>query len=202
MNQPFIQIILEFRHDLLSHFDVATWNAFINDLMAKNLIPPIYTPGEKPEPLSVLLDFRGLKRSNYRLDGINLSLCWLQDADFTGASLRNARLGCGRNVSYKGSRLHEADFRHVEISGCNFTDALGLESALFDGASYDPANPSIGLPPEILAKCTPDAEPPPVDRRKPSNPMEQCFRQAPIKCFATINLIPSDLTALPVPSGE
>jgi hypothetical protein len=188
---PSIQIILEFRHDLLGHFDVPTWNAFVADLMEKNLIPPIYTPGEKPEPLSVLLDFRGLQRSHYRLDGIDLSLCWLEGVSFDFASLRNARLGCGRNVSYKGSRLNGADFRHVEVSGCDFTGCVGLETALFEDAAYDPANPPMGLPPEILAKLKPEAEPPPDDRRKPSNPMEPTgFGQAPLRCHASIHLIP------------
>lgn len=195
-----IQIVVEFRRDLLGHFDVPQWNVFVAKLLSHGLIPPIFTPGEKPEPLSVLLDFRGLRRAHYRLDGIDLRLCWLQDADFTGASLRNARLGCGRNVSYKGARLHGADFRHVEISGCVFTDALGLESALFNSASYDPGNPPIGLPSDILAACKAEAEPPPDDRRQPTNPMEPTgFRQAPLRCLATVHMVPADPTD---PTGE
>jgi hypothetical protein len=142
-----------------------------------------------------------LKRAHYHLDGLNLRLCWLENADFTGASLRNFRSGNGKGISYRCSRLHEADFRHVEISGCNFTDATGLETALFENSVYAPTNPPIGLPAGILAQCKAEAGPPPVDRRKPSNPMEPSgFQQAPIKCFATINSIPADLTDLtPLP---
>ena len=192
MNQgSAIQIVVEFHRDLLGHFDVPSWNAFVADLLEKGLIPPIHSPGEKPEPIGVLLDFRGLKRSHYRLDGIDLRLCWLEDASFDFASLRNAKLGCGRNVSYRGSRLHGADLRNVEIRGCDFTGCVGLETALFDDAAYAPANPPVGLPPEILAQCKAEAEPPPTDRRQPSNPQEPTgFQQAPLQCHASIHLIP------------
>lgn len=193
MGQAYIQIVVEFRRDVLNHFSVPEWNAFVADLLGKHLIPPIHALGEKPEPLSVLLDFRGLKRSHYRLDGIDLRLCWLEGASFEFASLRKARLGCGRNVSYKGSRLHGADFHHVEISGCDFTDCVGIETAIFENAVYDPANPPVGLPPEILAICKPEAEPPPTDRRQPTNPAEPTgFQQAPLRCLATIHLIPME----------
>jgi hypothetical protein len=200
MSQTYIQIVVEFRRDLFGHFNAQGWNAFIADLLEKNLIPPIYTPEIKPEPLSVLLDFSGLKRPHYHLDGIDLRMCWLEGASFEFASLRNARLGCGRNVSYRGSRLNGADFRDVEISGCEFSGATGLDTAMFDAAVYCPSNPPINLPPEILAQCKAEAEPPPDDRRKPSNPMEPSgFQQAPIRCLATINLIPTDPTH---PTGE
>lgn len=184
------QIVLEFDKGLLQHFDVKQWNSFMSDLLSKDLTPPLYTPGERPHPVSVMLDFHGLRRAHYRLDGINLSLCWLERADFTGASLRNARLGCGRNVCYRGARLHGADFRDVEISGCDFSDAIGLAPEMFLGAAYDPANPPIGLSQDILAVCRAESEPPASDPRAPSNPQEPTgFRQAPLRCHATIHTI-------------
>ena len=188
-----VQVIVEFDKGLFQHFDVPGWNAFVANLVARNLVPPAWTKGERLEPLAAMLDFRGLRRPHYRLDGIDLRCCWLERADFTGASLRDARLGCGRDVCYKGARLHGADFRHVEISGCDFTDAVGLDAALFDGAAYDPANPPEGLPPGILALCKAEADPPPSDPRQPSNPAEPAgFRQAPLRCHATIHMVPME----------
>ena len=186
-------IIIELRADLLGHLDVPSWNAFVNALFERRLLSACWSPKERPPLLVMMLDFRGLRRARYKLDGIDLRHCWLADADFTGASLRNAKLGCGRNVCYKGARLHGADFRHVEISGCDFTDCQGFDAALFDGAAYDPANPPKGLPSEALAVCRSDAEPPPTDRRQPTNPAEPTwFRQSPLRCHATIHMAPME----------
>jgi hypothetical protein len=186
-------IIIEFRADLLGHFDVPGWNAFVNALFERRLLSACWSRWESPPLLVTMIDFRGLRRARYKLDGIDLRHCWLERADFTGASLRNSKMGCGRDASYRGARLHGADFRHVEISGCAFDDALGLESAMFDGAVYCPANPPKGLPPEVLARCKPEAEPPPLDRRQPTNPKEPTwFRQEPLRCNATIHVAPME----------
>ena len=187
-------IIIEFHHELLGHFNVPEWNAFVAGLVERRLLSICWSRTERPPLLVMMIDFRGLRRAHYKLDGIDLRHCWLADADFTGASLRNAWMGCGRNACYKGARLHGADFRHVEISGCDFTDATGIETAMFDDAMYDPANPPKGLPPEVLAVCKPEAEPPPADRRQPTNPVEPTwFRQAPLKCQATIHMMPMEV---------
>jgi len=186
-----IQIVVEFDKGLLQHFDVDQWNAFVNGLFEQVLLAACWSPSERPPLLVMLLDFKGLRRAHYHLDGIDLRLCWLQDADFTRASLRGAKLGCGRDISYRGARLHCADFRHVEISGCDFSGATGLDTAHFDGTTYDPENPPKGLPQEILAYCTPNADPPPTNCRQRSNPQEPMgFQQAPIRCCATIHRIP------------
>jgi len=186
-------IIVEFRGDLLGHFDVPAWNAFVAGLFDRRLLAACWSRTERPPPLVILIDFRGLRRARYKLDGIDLRHCWLERADFTEASLRNSKMGCGRNVSYRGSRLNEADFRHVEISGCDFSGCQGIETALFDGAVYDPANPPLGLPPEALARCKPEADAPPLDRRQPDNPKEPTwFRQEPLRCCATIHMAPME----------
>ena len=41
-----VDIIVEFDRSLLQHFDVGEWNAFVNDLMTANLIPPMWSPGD------------------------------------------------------------------------------------------------------------------------------------------------------------
>src|ERR1035437_2411792 len=91
-------IIVEFRHDLLGHFDVPGWNAFVARLFERRLLAACWSRTDRPPPLVALIDFRGLRRAHHRLDNVDFRYCWLQDADFTGASLRNARLGCGREV--------------------------------------------------------------------------------------------------------
>jgi hypothetical protein len=183
-----MQIIVEFDRSLLSHFTVSEWNAFIDDLMARDLIPPTWSEGERPPPMGVMVNFRNLQRAHYRLEGINLSMCWLEGADFTEANLKHAQLGCGRNVCYRGARLDHADCG-VEISGCDFTDATGLDTAKFKGAVYDPANPPIGLPPEVLAVCKAEADPP-ADPRQPSNPQEPTgMSESPLRACVTIQKI-------------
>jgi hypothetical protein len=190
-----IMVVVEFRKDLfgliVANLGVAGWNRYVANLLEKDLIPPSWAQGQRPPPLAAMIDLRGLRATNCRLDDIHLGLCWLQDADFSGSSLRGAKLGCGRGVSYRGCRLDGADFRGVEISGSDFTGATGLDTALFDGAVYDPGNVPIGLPPEVLAVCRPTAEPPPSNPRKPTNPQEPSgYGEAPIRCFASIHVVP------------
>jgi len=188
-------VVVEFDRSLLGHFTtVPQWNAFVADLMARELIPPSYFPGQRPDPVAVMIDFSGLRRPHHNLDRIDLRMCWLEDADFSGASLRDARMCCGRNVRYAGARLHGADFREVEVSGCDFTGCSGLDAANFVGAVFDPANPPVGVPPEVLAVCEPEAEPPPTDPRQPRNPQEPTrFRQVPLRCHAIVLTIPKEL---------
>lgn len=184
-------ITVEFDKSLFSRFTVETWGAFVDSLMSCKLLPPMWESGERPPPLGVLLDFSGLQRQNYRLDGIDLSMVFVNGGDLSGSSLKNACLFSGRNVSYRRCRLDNADFQGVEISGCDFSDATGLETAMFDGAVYDPANPPKGLPEDALVKCLPDALPPPENPREPRNPKEPSgFTVMPLKCVATIHTVP------------
>ena len=188
-----LQVLLDFDKSLFSRFSVETWNMFVENIMSRDLLPA-WSSSERPQPVAVIFDFQGLRRTHYNLDGVNLAVCWLENADFTGASLKGASLGCGRNVIYRNCRLDHADFEGVEISGCDFSNASGLESALFTGAIFDPANPPIGLPEDILAKCLPDAPPPPVNPREPRNPKEPSgFTVMPLRCAATIHVMPHPL---------
>lgn len=190
-------IVVEFRRDLfglvIANLGVAGWNRYIADLLEKELIPPSWLQGQRPPPLAAMIDLSKLRATHCRLDNIHLGLCWLQEADFSSSSMKGAKMGCGRGVSYRGCRLDNADFRDVEISGCDFADARGLDTAMFDKAVYDPANPPKGLPPEILAACRPTAAPPPADPRKPKNPMEPSGHGvSPLRCHATINVVPME----------
>jgi len=91
------QVIVEFDKSLLTHFSsVEQFNGFISGLSAMNLAPTVWSSGERPPPFGVTLDFSGLRRAHYRLDGIDLSLCWLADSDFEGASLKNAQMGTSK----------------------------------------------------------------------------------------------------------
>lgn len=184
-------VVLAFDKSIFGRFDnPEQWNVFIQDLMSYELLPPMWEAGSRPPPLGVLLDLSGLKKTNRILDGIDLSMCSLDKADFSGSSLKNALLGCGRNVSYRGCRLDHADLTLVEISGCDFTDCSGLETALFDRAVYDPENPPVGLPLDVLAKCRPTVEPP-TKSPVPSSPQEaNGFTVATLKCTATIHRVP------------
>jgi hypothetical protein len=186
-----MQVVVELRADLQGWFDVAEWNSFVAWLGSTRLLPPTWEKGEAPLPLGVIISLKGLRRPRYRLDGIDLSACWIEDASFDGASLRGMRAGCGRNVSYRGARLHGADFRGVEVSACDFAGATGIDPAMFEGAVFAPGMPPTGLPADAMAMLGPGAEPPPADPREPTNPREPSgFGVAPIRCHATIHRIP------------
>ena len=185
--QQGVMVVVELGKDLLNHFSVSEWNAFMVDLMVRNLIPTCWEAGKSPPPITVDLNFRRLQRAHYRLDGIDLSLCFLDHADFSQTSLKNARLGSGKNVSYRGARLQGADFRGIEISGNDFTDCIGVEPAMFEGAYYDPDNPPKGLPPEVLAVCVGDEETAVRPTSGQSFPTE-----SPLHACVTIQRVPTE----------
>ncbi len=174
----FLRIIAEGRH---------AWNDFVADLFEQKLLGANWSAGEKPPPVVVMLDLSGISLRHKRLDGIDLSQCWLEGADFTGSSLKDSRIGCCPKSNLRRTWLSGASFS--EITGCHFTDAH-LEGVLLDGALYDPADPPKGLPPELLATCRPDPNEPPRsghDRIEPSG-----FSFAPIRCRASVHLMPME----------
>lgn len=189
------QVVVELDKSLFSQImgegGIPAWNSFMETLLSQRLVAVAWGPGERTPPLVVLLDLQRLRMRNHRLDGIDLSHCWLADADFEGSSLRGAQMGCCPRASFRSARLHGADFRHVEITATDFSGCLGLETALFDGAAYDPASPPKGLPPEILARCVAQADRLPADPRQPENPAEpRGSTVAPLTCHATVSFMP------------
>ena len=194
-DQKAIQIVIEFDGKLLNHIlgavGVPGWSRYARQLLDSYLIPVEWIAGQKPEPLGVMLDFDHIRMPHYNLDGIDLSLCWLEAADFTSASLKDASIGSCPNAIFRGARLHECEFLG-DISGCHFEDATGLDTAKFGLAVYQSGNPPVGLPPDALAACRLDTEPPQANPRAPRNPMEPTgFQQAPLKCHASIHVIPT-----------
>ncbi len=191
MSETATMIVIDFDRAVMQHLDVPQWNAFVAFLLDKDLVPPMWMHGERPPPLAVTLDLHGLRRAHYVLDAIDLRMAWLADADFSFGSLVGARLGCCPRANFKSARLHGADFRGVEISGCDFTDAKGLDAVLFEGAAYDLSCPPMGLPPQILARCKAEAAPSPTGTNPPSNPTwPSGLPESPLKCLATVYTIP------------
>jgi uncharacterized protein YjbI with pentapeptide repeats len=173
-------ILVEFDKGLFQQFSVSAWNAFLDDLFNRHMIPPAWAQGEKPSPISVVISLRRLVKRNYHLDGINFMFVDISDSDFSGASLRGVTmLSCPR-TSFSNARLDGAALG--EISGCDFSGASGLASVNFEDAFYDPAYPPIGLPAEMLAKCEQVKKEPPEPNEPPGG--------AVVKCSATIHFVP------------
>ena len=174
-------------HQIVAEGGVPAWNSFVSDLFKRELLSVAWSPKEIPPPFIVMIDLAGIRLDHRRLDGINLIHCWLEGASFDGSSLKNARLGCGRKVSYRGASIQGSDFRYAEISGCDFTGCKGIENAMFDGATYD--DPPIGLPPAVMARCSQEPDSADCGRfADPTGPSE--FGQAPLRCRASFHLIP------------
>lgn len=86
-------------------------------------------------------DFSGLELTNATL--INSDL---MKADFSSTILQNTDLSrtALQNATFRGAVLTGANFNGAQICGADFRDAVGLEKASFQGASYD-ANTSLPL---------------------------------------------------------
>ena len=179
---------------ILGEGGIPAWNRYVADLSARNLIPPMWGTGcgdGKPPPLAAMVDLAGIRLRNYRLDGANFAYCWLADADLSSSSLKGVVMGCCPRADLRGARIHGCDFRHVDVSDCRLDGCIGIEEALWDGAVFSPGHAPSGLPPEILSRCEPEADPPPIDRRTPENPAEPTgFSQSPLRCVATIHFVP------------
>jgi hypothetical protein len=179
-----MQVLVEIDKSLLQHFDVKSWNEFAAQLSKHGLLPTGWAPGERPPPVAILLDFRRLQRAHYKLTGINLSLCWLEGACFEGACLKGARLGCCPNANFRDARLQGADFSDCDVSGCCFVGAQ-LHDADFTGATYDPASPPTGLPPDVLAICAAEAPEQPSSTKP-----QQRAGERPLRATVTISEVP------------
>ncbi len=179
-----MQVVVELGRTILQHMDVRGWNEFVGELVRRGMVPIAWSKGERPPPVGVMFDFRGLRRMHYRLNGINLSLCALDGGSFECASLKGALLGDGKAVCYRGARIHGARFCG-DISGCDFSGCSGIEHALWDDASFSVEDPPIGLPPEVLTRCKPEPASAPGDGDMPSTPPEQ-----PLRATVTITEVP------------
>ena len=82
-------------------------------------------------PIGLTLDFENADFANQDLDGIDLRHAWLNNANFTGASLKRAR------------------FDFASITATNFQDSV-VDGASFVIAFHRPGQPPLGLSPKLL----------------------------------------------------
>jgi hypothetical protein len=154
--QPIVQ--LEFHADLLLAFlelkdGVKKWNAWVESMTSANILCPCGEDGE-PDPIIMAgIDLSGADFSGMNLDNLNLSFASMDRTVNMGTSFRGAQIaGC------EGALFHGAHLKGAMLGGCisgaDFTGA-DLEGMEITFAFYEPDNPPIGLPPEILAQCRP-----------------------------------------------
>lgn len=181
-----IQIVVEFGRSLfglaMANGGIQQWNALMSNLFDRELIFPYWTSAQRPPPLIVMIALSGMDMSHKRLDGINLSFCWMEEVDFTGSSLKGARLGCCPGSCFKDAKLDGASIGG-EISGCSFEGA-SLEGVIMDGAGCDPMRPPTGLPSELLAACKPELELPRTAGGRD--------RETHVACCATLHVMPME----------
>lgn len=183
-NRTAMLVIVELGGDLLEYFDVASWNEFMAELVRRDMTPIAWSQGERPSPVGVVFDFRGLHGARRPLAGIDLTFCDLEGAEFTGADLRGAKLWSCRGADFRNARLRGARFRG-DISGCCFdSDGPELGETDFRHAFYSAHEPPTGLPAEALAACevVPDA-PDGAD-------LSPAVEELPLRVRATIHEVP------------
>jgi len=106
-----------------------------NDLMASWDSEDYFLMGDAefgpPAPIGLTLDFENVDFSNQHLDGIDLRHAWLNNSNFSGASLK------------------QAQFDFASITATNFQGAM-LDEASFVIAFHRPGQPPLGLSPKWL----------------------------------------------------
>ncbi len=176
-------VAIELDRSAFQHFTVASWNEFVGELARRGMTPIAWSKGERPPPIGVILNFRGLRRAHYKLNGIDLTLCDLEGAEFEGASLKGAKLGPCPGANLRNARLQGAAFRGdisgADLSGAELHDTDFRDSYYFDGT------PPVGLPAEALATCKSEPASAPGDGDMPATPPER-----PIRATVTISEMP------------
>jgi len=144
-----VQVIVEFDASLFQHFRVAQWNSFVRELARRSLVPIAWAEGERPSPVGVMLDFKGLRARHCRLAGLDFTFCDLGGADLEGSSLKGGKVGDCPRANLRLTQLQEAEFRG-DVSGTDFTGAA-VDGADFGDAHHHEGEPPLGLPPEAMA---------------------------------------------------
>jgi hypothetical protein len=167
-----VQIVAEFGRHLFRHFRLGQWNEFVGELVRRGLVPIAWSEGERPPPIGVAFEFRNLRATHCRLDGIDLTFCDLSGADFEGSSLKGAKVGDCPGANLRGTRLQGAEFRG-DVSGADFTGAA-VDGAGFGDAHHYEGEPPLGLPPEAMAEIK--VVPREADEGRPEEPFMQPLR--------------------------
>lgn len=178
-----MQVVVELDRTILQHMDLRQWSEFIGEVAKRGMVPIGWSKGERPPPVGLMFDFRGLHRAHYRLTGIDLTVCDLEGANFEGACLKGAKLGSCPKANLRSARLQGAAFRG-DVSGADFT-GTELHDTDFSDAYYFDGTPPVGLPPEILARCKSEPASAPGDPGMPPTPGEQ-----PLRACVTISEVP------------
>lgn len=146
MGADFIKAFLSLPHG------IKQWNAWVKAAFSSGLLFPSGESLNGEDPLIMLgLDFSGGDFRGLLLDEIDLSMSWLEGADFTGALLRGALIGCCPHAIFKEADLSSA-ILGGDISGTNFHGS-SLAGSDLGSCFYQRSLPPIGLHPEFLAQC-------------------------------------------------
>lgn len=129
---------------------IEEWNHWVQ------AIAPLVTQGAGclSEALIVGLDFSSSNLIGMDLDGIHLSLAWLEDVDFSRASLRGAKIGCPVRAVFRGADLAGAMICG-DVTGTDFRGAY-LDSISLEDCGYEQSSPPLGLPDHLLTQCKED----------------------------------------------
>lgn len=174
------QVIVEFDKSLFRRVGSAKWNDFVGELVRRGIVPVAWSQGERPPPIGVMLEFRGLRARRCRLGAMDFTFCDLTQADFSGSFLQDARIGNCPHANLRGTSLRGAEFRG-DVSGCDFTGAA-TEGADFRHAYHEEGDPPIGLPVATLGaiEC--------VTKETGGGPEDPSMR--PLRAKATFHEVP------------
>jgi len=144
---------------IISYRGNVGWNVYVKSLLKSQLwiMTGLPFPNEceagEGLPVLVSIDLSNQDFRNAKLAGLDLFFPDLKGSDFSGANLSGSRIGDVEGSVFKGANLQNAVLMG-DISGSDFTGAL-LEGTQFRDARYDKFRRPLGLPDELLAKCSP-----------------------------------------------
>lgn len=137
--------------EILNRYGVSGWNAWINAISTQNLTYPSYNTTENPPSIQVDFYLRDIDLSNRELDGIDLTMVYVDGGIFCHSSLYGSKIILANKCVFVGADLRTASFESCDVSGANFTDAM-LDSINWERTFYYKGIPPIGLPEDVMTR--------------------------------------------------
>ena len=143
----------DFLLEVLDRYGVHGWNRWLAEMTP--FLGGVWAEGEDEPPICIFFEVGG-DFSGQNLNGISLwGVVSCDGLRLDNGSAVGARIGSCIGASFRDADLRNAVFT-ADISGADYRGA-NLEGASFDDVIFDPSNPPVGLPDDLLRECVPNS---------------------------------------------
>ena len=144
-----IECGIHFLTTMLDRFGADGWNGWQYAVLER--LPMSWSEGADEPPARLWFEAGSADFTGMRLDGADFGLVNCEAARFDRASAVGTMFGTCPRASFRNADLREAVFIG-DITAADFSGAR-LDGVSFVDATYNPDDPPVGLPIELLRDC-------------------------------------------------